>query len=158
MVLFRNTQKRIKELCTTIDTALETGVLSSPDAFALRGRMQFAKSQIWGRSAKLCLAAVTAHAYSSGGDSLSEHAKICFRSFRDSLAAARPREISASWDRPFLLFTDASFNPEDEAWPCGLGGVLVDSAGTQVAALSCSLCLSDLVTLGYPSFWLWFCA
>ena len=150
VVLFRNTQKRIKELCTTIDTALETGVLSSPDALALRGRMQFAKSQIWGRSAKLCLAAVTAHAYSNGGDSLSEHAKICLRSFRDSLAAARPREISASWDRPFLLFTDASFNPEDEAWPCGLGGVLVDSDGTQVAALSCSLCLSDLVTLGYP--------
>ena len=49
------------------------------------------------------------------------------------------------------MFTDASFNPEDPHWPCGLGGVLCDEAGNQIAALSISLTMSDLKTLGYPA-------
>ena len=50
-----------------------------------------------------------------------------------------------------LLFTDASFNPEDALWPCGLGGVLCDETGTQVAAISISLTKHDLEVLGYPA-------
>ena len=54
-VLFRNTQKRIDELKATMEQAIDTKKLSPKAALVLRGRMQFAKSQIWGRSAKLCL-------------------------------------------------------------------------------------------------------
>ena len=43
-----------------------------------------------------------------------------------------------------------SFNPGDSGWPCGLGGVLCDATGKQVAALSATLTLEDLRTLGYP--------
>ena len=121
--------------------------MSAKNALALRGRMQFAKGQIWGRSAKLCLAAVTAHAYSDGGEFLSDHAIACLRAFMDSLVAARPREVTASWDKPMLLFTDASFNPEDSQWPCGLGGVLCDETGKQLAAISISLTEADLNVL-----------
>ena len=149
-VLFRNTQKRIDELQSTIAHAIECRKMSAKNALALRGRMQFAKGQIWGRSAKLCLAAVTAHAYSDGGEFLSDHAIACLRAFMDSLVAARPREVTASWDKPMLLFTDASFNPEDSQWPCGLGGVLCDETGKQLAAISISLTEADLNVLGYP--------
>ena len=51
---FRNTAKRVEELVQTIDEILESGVLSAQMALSLRGRMQFAKSQIWGRAAKIC--------------------------------------------------------------------------------------------------------
>ena len=150
LVLFRNTRKRTDELRTTIEQAIKTGRLSAKSALVLRGRMQFAKGQIWGRSAKLCLSAVTAHAYSDRGESLSDHAIACLRAFVDSLVAARPREITATWDKPMLLFTDASFNPDGSHWPCGLGGVLCDETGRQLAAISISLTGSDLKILGYP--------
>ena len=150
LVLFRNTRKRIDELKTTIEQAMKTGKLGPKSALGLRGRMQFAKSQIWGRSAKLCLSAITAHAYSDRGESLTDHAIACLQAFVDSLVAARPREITATWDKPMLLFTDASFNPDESHWPCGLGGVLCDETGRQLAAISISLTGSDLKTLGYP--------
>ena len=150
LVKFRNTTKRISELSETISSALKRGRLSSHEALVLRGRMQFARAQIWGRAPKLCLAAITAHAYGENDGSLSSHAKACLNAFLGSLVAARPREITAHWDLPSLLFTDASFNPDDAKWPCGLGGVLCDSTGKQLAALSISLTLDDLRSLGYP--------
>ena len=99
-VLFRNTQKRINKLKATMEQAISAKKLSPKCALVLRGRMQFAKSQIWGRSAKLCLAAITAHAYSGCGESLSDHAIACLQAFVSSLVAARPREITAAWDKP----------------------------------------------------------
>jgi hypothetical protein len=150
LVKFRNTSKRIEELSGTISSALKRGRLGSHEALVLRGRMQFARAQIWGRAPKLYLSAITAHAYSENGGNLSNHAIACLRAFLDSLVAARPREITAQWSLPSLLFTDACFNPDDPEWPCGLGGVLCDAAGKQIAALSVSLTLEDLHILGYP--------
>ena len=43
---FRNTAKRVDELVKTITDVLEKGSLTSQAALTLRGRMQFAKSQI----------------------------------------------------------------------------------------------------------------
>lgn len=59
-VAFSNTEKRVKELISTIDEVLAAKELSKQAALVLRGRMQFAKAQLWGRSANLCLSAVTA--------------------------------------------------------------------------------------------------
>ena len=112
--------------------------------------MQFAKSQIWGRAAKLCLNAVTAHAYSTQVGHLNENLVSSLVAFRESLTRSLPRIITAQWDSPMFLFTDASFSPDQPTWPCGLGGVLTDHAGVQIAALSASLTISDLEFLGYP--------
>ena len=46
----------------------------------------------------------------------------------------------ASSSNSFVL-TDACFEPENESWKCGLGGILVDMMGR--AAQYFSLCLSD---------------
>ena len=134
----------------TIGKILASGDMSISEALSLRGRMQFAKSQIWGRSAKLCLGAVTAHAYGSEGSSISDHTRACLQTFHSCLAHARPREITSSWGDSLFLFTDACFKPDDEAWPCGLGGVLCNFLGQQVAAISVPLTFSDLKILGYP--------
>ena len=150
VVKFRNTTKRISELSDTISSALKRGRLSSHEALVLRGRMQFARAQIWGRAPKLCLSAITAHAYSENNGNLSNHAMACLNAFLDCLVAARPGEITAHWDLPSLLFTDASFNPDDTNWPCGLGGVLCDAAGKQLAALSRWKICVPWVTLKNP--------
>ena len=149
-VLFANTEKRISELVATIDSALQRGWMSKQEALVLRGRMQFAKAQMWGRSAKICLTAVTAHAYSDAGPALSEHSKSALSLFRACLQNARPREITAQWDVPLYIFTDASFSPDSSDWPGGLGGVLVDHDGNYISAFSFQLRESDLSLLGYP--------
>ena len=150
IVSFANTSKRVEELVATIDKILASGIMSSQEALVLRGRMQFAKAQIWGRASKLCLNAVTSHAYHSMGSELDTHTFDCLIAFRECLRTSRPREITPLWDVPFFLFTDASFNPEEEDWPCGLGGVLVNSCGQQVSAFSLPLMPADLSVLGYP--------
>ena len=147
---FANTEKRINELLSTIDKILEAGKLSEAEALSLRGRMQFAHSQLWGRSSKLCLNAVTAHAYASKNPEVDDGLAHFLRLFKSSLVASRPREVTASWDMPMFVFTDASFNPESDSWPCGIGGVLVDPWGCQVDALSYGLKRSALSLLGYP--------
>ena len=150
VVSFANTSKRVEELVTTIDKILASGTMSSQEALVLRGRMQFAKAQIWGRASKLCLNAVTSHAYHGASSALDAHTIDCLAAFRECLKSSRPREITPLWDVPFYLFTDASFNPEDKDWPCGLGGVLVNNCGQQISAFSVPLLPTDLLMLGYP--------
>lgn len=150
IVAFANTEKRTKELIATIDEVISTNRLSRQAALVLRGRMQFAKAQLWGRSAKLCLNAITAHAFGFDGDVPSDRTISFLKAFRSHLVQARPRLITAAWGAPLLLFTDASFSPEEDAWPAGLGGVLVDSNQAQLAAFSYKLEKPDLEALGYP--------
>ena len=149
-VRFANTPQRIAELNETISKVLKSKKLATQDALSLRGRMQFAHSQLWGRSAKLCLNAVTTHAYSDHGDDVGETLAYFLEIFRDRLKASRPRVVTPAWDSPMFVFTDASFSPEDKCWRCGLGGVLLDSHGRQVAAFSYCLSSEELGTLGYP--------
>eukprot|EP00435_Cladocopium_sp_Y103_P045636 s2855_g13.t1 len=149
-VKFGNTERRVAELVEAINSVLKTKRLTLHEAQILRGRMQFAKAQLWGRSAKLCLSAITSHAYGNTVPHVADKTLAALEVFRDCLAAAKPREISAAWDSPVYVFTDASFSPEDGYWPCGLGGVLVDCHGRQLSAMSFGLLHADLKLLGYP--------
>ena len=150
IVAFANTEKRTKELVSTIDDIISTAKLTKQAALVLRGRMQFAKAQLWGRAAKLCLTAITAHAVGFDGDVPSDRTLAFLKTFREHLLQARPRLITAAWGAPLFLFTDASFSPEEVAWPAGIGGVLVDSHGSQLSAFSYKLEMTDLLALGYP--------
>ena len=93
---------------------------------------------------------MTAHAYATPVGPLNDNLVSFLASFRESLTRSLPRVIIAQWDSPLLLFTDASFSPDQSAWPCGLGGVLVNHLGIQIAALSVSLTIADLEFLGCP--------
>lgn len=145
-----NTQQRRDELIESIDKILHDNELSQSNALRLRGRMQFAKAQLWSRSAKLCLSAVTDHAYRGKGVQLSDHCRLCLEMFKESLRCSKPRFISALWDSPMFVFTDACFQPENIEWPCGLGGVLCSTDGTPVSFFSVCLDISQLNLLGYP--------
>ena len=149
-IVFKNTAKRIHELVETISELLANGRMSQPEALSLRGRMQFAKAQIWGRAARLCLNAVTEHAYSSCDGSLSSATCAAMSTFRECLLSSPPRRISGSLDKPWFVFTDASFQPNDVDSPCGLGGVLVGPDGRQVSAFSITLDFACLERLGFP--------
>ena len=149
-VIFRNTERRVQELVETMTGILEKGHLSQQEALSLRGRMQFAKAQIWGRAARLCLSSVTEHAYGSTKEVLSPATMVAMSTFRECLQSSPPRKISCNWDNPWFIFTDASFQPTDVDCPCCLGGVLVGPDGKQISAFSLVLDFNQLELLGYP--------
>ena len=129
---------------------METGHLGQAALLSLRGRMQFARSQLSSRASRLCLAAVTRHAVSSASPKLSGAVAEKLRLFADILESSPPRVISSKAAHPWLIFTDASFEPSDPKWPCGLGGVLYDPSGAQVSAFSITLDSELLHGLGHP--------
>lgn len=67
-----------------------------------------------------------------------------------SLTNSRPRPLSNKWGNTWFVYTDASFQPSQADWPCGLGGVLIAPNGQNVSAFSFTLNLSSLEVLGYP--------
>jgi len=111
IVSFANTSKRVAELVAAIEEILSAGSMSTQEALVLRGRMQFAKAQVWGRASKLCLNAVTAHAYQGSSIALSEHTVDCLVAFRDCLKSARPREITPPVGCSFLCIRRCFLQP-----------------------------------------------
>ena len=148
VITVENTSSRVEELVAAIRTALETGHLGPAAALSLRGRMQFARSQLSSRASRLCLTAVSRHAVSSASPKLSGAVEEKLRLFADILESSPPRIISSKAAHPWLIFTDASFEPSDPKWPCGLGGVLYDPSGAQVSAFSISLVLNSCMAWG----------
>ena len=69
-ISFQNTPKRVEELIGSISAILKAGRLLP--RVALRGRMQFAKTQLYNRASKTCLNAVSRHAHGPEGPKLSE--------------------------------------------------------------------------------------
>ena len=63
-VEFCNTAKRSEELASTIDQMIDKGTMSLLESQRLRGRMQFAEGQLFGRIGQQCLRAVSNHGFS----------------------------------------------------------------------------------------------
>ena len=68
LILFDNTAKRKVELRGEIDSILADATLKQPHALKLRGRMQFADGQLFGRASRLRLREARASAFSDCGE------------------------------------------------------------------------------------------
>ncbi len=64
-ILIDNTANRKLEISSVISSVIDGGRLPRADALRLRGRLQLASGQLFGRLAKKALSIVTEHAYSS---------------------------------------------------------------------------------------------
>ena len=87
--------------------------------------MQFCDSFLFGRAARLCLQAVTAHAHAVDDGPVHD----VLARFNAALRAGRPHEVSGKHASPFFMFTDACYEPQQDQWVAGLGGVLFDVRG-----------------------------
>lgn len=124
--------------------------MSVAESQKLRGRMQFADSQIFGRLGKLCMKAITItqHAFPYKGDMLSEHTKKAMQRFVLFLEHAEPRQLKLSSGLVWKIFTDACYEPHRDAFVCGLGGVLVDPMGQCMEFFSVELTKQQRTLLG----------
>ncbi|CAE7668743.1 ANKRD50 [Symbiodinium sp. CCMP2592] len=129
----RNTEKRRKELTAAIKGFLDKGTMTQKEALQLRGRLQFAQAQFFGRLGRRCLTEVTKHAY-TGRSKLSSIAKERLEEFGKFLDMAQPRLVGQVSCRTFMILTDAAF--ETESGTGGLGGVLLTGSGSALSFFS----------------------
>ena len=123
---FCNTAKRSNELSDTIQSFIDSGSMSLLESQRLRGRMQFADGQLFGRIGQLCLRAVSNHGFSGLGPKLRpECIKALFR-FKNFLSENKPRRIMVASSKTCYIFTDACYEPTPSDWPCGIGGLIYD--------------------------------
>lgn len=143
-VLFSNTKKRVVELTKYIQSFLNADYTQK-----LRRRMQFADGQLFGRVGSLCVKAVAQHAVEHGGGKLSKHCKRSLQRFAESLKLAVPRLIQVAASDAWYVFTYACFEPTSDIPFWGIGGVLINSAGSFVSFFSQRLSAQDLRALGW---------
>ena len=147
-VEFGNTERRVTELVGSIQRILEADRLSLQDAQRLRGRMQFSDGQIFGRLGRLCMRAVTQHAYSLKGPKLSLECRVALKKFADFLRFSPPRKIQNATKRTWFVFTDACYEPTASSWRCGTGGIIFSPDGEPFQFFSQKLTASQIELLG----------
>ena len=147
-IKFSNTSKRASELKETIAELLTKGSMSVLEAQKLRGRMQFAEGQIFGRLGKLCLRAVTQHAFPYNGGRITAATMDATRRYSVFLDYPEPRSLELAYCNVWSIYTDACYEPTREGWQCGLGGVLVDHQGRKLEFFSAQLDREHMHKLG----------
>ena len=117
-----NTEKRVQELVGELDEAIRANMLPRSECEKLRGRLQFASSQIFGWKFRRLLKVLSNHV-TRGRKSLSPHTLSCLHDIRNLLVQNIPRKIEASQAEVVHIYVDASFDYSDFS---GLGGMLAD--------------------------------
>ena len=84
-LIIKNTAKRIEDVSSEIDRALEENYLSAKDGERLRGRLNFMESQLFGK--------LSQHA---GGGKLSTAARVHLQFLKDRISKGRPRRVTTS--------------------------------------------------------------
>ena len=85
----------MQELVGELDEAIRTNMLPRSQGEKLRGRPQFASSQIFGRKFRRLLKVLSNHV-TRGRKSLSPHALSCLHDIGNLLVQNIPRKIEAS--------------------------------------------------------------
>ena len=130
---------RIEEGETEILRVTDKGSLTQNDAQRLRGRMQFAETQLYGRTGKRRIRALREAACKRRAKLL-DYEKLSLRVSVKLLRSGKPRTVC--WDNrpPVVIFTDACYERDSRDLVCGLGAVMIDQATkTKQRFFSCVL-------------------
>ena len=145
-----NTASRIEELSGEIQRILEAGVITQVESQKLRGRMQFAESQIYGRTSKRCLATLRDLSCRRRSKIL-ERDEMFLRLFISLLKSEDPRIVCCDNRSSVVILTDASYEPDSRDRICGLGGLVVDRCMGKQFFFSLVLSEQQRAILGEPN-------
>ena len=143
MAFVCNTEDRVEELCDAIDQVIKTGKLKRSEGERLRGRLQFACGQLFGRTARNHIRVLSAH-IKSNKQSLHEDTIHALSSIRSQIKLNVPRRIVGSLTDHIHVYVDASF---EETGYSGVGGALFSSSGHLVGFFSEPLAPAFLETV-----------
>ncbi|CAE7428234.1 car [Symbiodinium sp. CCMP2592] len=125
LAYLENTVKRRTEALCDIERALATGKLEPKESEKLRGRLQFACCQIFGRRPKAALKLLSQHSRQRRWD-VSQLTRLALTQLKSFLESSKPRPVRARREDFVHVYVDASFEPNGH---CGLGGVVFSSSG-----------------------------
>eukprot|EP00434_Breviolum_minutum_P040836 symbB.v1.2.036306.t1/scaffold5096.1/size31004/2 len=117
-----NTAERVEELVAEINEAIKSNSHPRRDGEKLRGRLQFASSQMFGRRFRRLLKVLSNHV-TAGRQTLSSRTRECLSEIRSLLLKNAPRKIESLQAEVVHIYVDASFDREKYS---GLGGMVVD--------------------------------
>ena len=117
-----NTAERVEELVAEIDDAMKSNLLPQRNGEKLRGRLQFASSQTFGRRFRRLLKVLSNHV-TAGRQTLSDRTHECLSEIRSLLLENAPRKVESLQAEVVHIYVDASFDREKYS---GLGGMVVD--------------------------------
>ena len=120
LCLISNTTERVEELIQDIANILSAGALPRVEGERLRGRLQFASTQVFGRKLKWLLKVLSNHV-TAGRKSLSKFTGECL------VGRSLPHSLT------FYTYVDASFNKADFS---GIGGLIIDMQGNYLSFFS----------------------
>ena len=140
--------KRASELKETISSLLTKVRMSVVEAQKLRGRMQFVDGQIFGRLGRLCMRAITQHAFPFKGERLERNTIDAMKRFSIFLDYPEPRSLELASNVVWNIYTDSCYEPTRKDWQCGLGGVLVNHLGQKLEFFSGQLTQDQMIELG----------
>ena len=113
-----NTEERVEELVRELDEALRTKMLPTVrERNSIRGRLQFASSQMFGRKFRRVLKVLSNHVTQG------RKTQSCLSDIRELLTQNTPRKIETSQAEVLHIYVDASFDYSDYS---GVGGMIVD--------------------------------
>ena len=101
-VRFTNTESRIAELLLALERAISSKNLIPKECERLKGRLQFASGQLFGRRARSCLKILGQHARQRS-PALSKEAVRACEHLHDLFLGAAPRNLRGVGGRPTLL-------------------------------------------------------
>ena len=132
LCLISNTTERVEELVQDIANILSAGALPRVEGERLRGRLQFASTQVFGRKLKRLLKVLSNHV-TAGRKSLSKFTGECLEQISVILTLNIPRKVVASQSDVLHIYVDASFNEADFS---GSGGLIIDMQGNHLSFFS----------------------
>lgn len=130
--LVGNTEERVKELCESLDSILESKVLRRSEGERLRGRLQFASGQLFGRSARNTLRLLSKH-IAGNRQTISDDTANALSSLKQQLHLNVPRKITGPMSDHVHIYVDASFDIDGYT---GIGGVAYTSTGALIGFFS----------------------
>ena len=145
-----NTEARVQEISTEINRVLEQGHISQVEAQKLRGRMQFAESQLYGRTGKRCICALRDFSCKRRSK-IQEREATFLKLFVNLLKSDTPRQVFCENKHSVVIITDACYEKDARDRVCSLGGVLVDKTSEVRLFFSCQLDGEQRRVLGEPN-------
>ena len=134
-----NTEERKSDLIDRLQSILEKGKISGKDAVSLRSRLNFADSQIYGRTSAMMLKHLSTHEMFWKETKLSSSCSKMLGFYKELLLEGLPRRVSVNTNEVVHVFLDGAGEESDGAYFAGCGGVLTSHDGRVLRAFGYSI-------------------
>ena len=131
-----NTQERCTELVDSRSEILSASSCTRKHLLSLKGRLQFAEGQIFGRRSFMRMKLIGERALGEGKAELDQALRDSLVYMRDRVINGPPRQVMTRLANTWFLYTDACYEADHPSWVAGLGGVLVSWGGKPVSFFS----------------------